>query len=86
MKKFIMYTKPSCGFCIRAKNLLAERGFQYEERVVGSNHAVGDVKQHCLSLNESAKVNTVPQIIFEEDGVERYVGGYTELAATIENY
>lgn len=86
MKRFIMYTKPNCGFCVRAKQLLAERGFQYEERVVGLKHGPGDVKQHCLSLNESAQVTTVPQIIFEEGGVERYVGGYTELAATIDNY
>lgn len=86
MKKFIMYTKPHCSFCSRAKQLLAERGFEYEERVVGAEHGPGDVKRHCLSLNESAQVRTVPQIIFHENGVERYVGGYTELAATIDKY
>jgi glutaredoxin len=86
MKKFILYTKPSCGFCVKAKALLAERGFTYEERIVGESYSPAEVKRHCVSINESAQVRTVPQIIFEDNGMERYVGGYTELSQTIDRY
>lgn len=86
MKKFIMYTKPHCGFCVKAKQLLAERGFQYEERIVGEEYQGEDVKDHCLKLNESARIATVPQIIFVEDEKECYVGGFTDLDRTIDRF
>jgi glutaredoxin len=86
MKKFILYTKTTCGFCVKAKNLLSERGMQYEERIVGEGYTGMDVKSHCTKLNESANVSTVPQIIFVEDDKECYVGGYAELNQNIDRY
>lgn len=65
----IIWSKTTCPFCVKAKDELAARGIDYEERVLG----VGWTKEQLLADVPGAR--TVPQIFI--DGV--YVGGYTEL-------
>jgi glutaredoxin 3 len=64
-----MYTTAWCGYCIRAKALLDERGLPYEEIRV-------DLEPNFRAkLEELTGGWTVPQIVI--DG--RPIGGYTEL-------
>ena len=42
MSKVLVYTTPTCPYCIRAKQLLASRGVEYEERNVSGNAAAAD--------------------------------------------
>lgn len=86
MAKFILYTKPGCGFCVKAKQLLARHGFEYEERVVGSDWPGGQVLEHCTKLKPSARIKTVPQIIYVNGDSESYIGGYQELSKSIERF
>jgi glutaredoxin 3 len=67
--KAIIYSKPNCPYCIRAKMLLQQKGVQYEERVIGE----GYTKQQLLEVVPNAR--TVPQILL--DGV--LVGGFDDL-------
>jgi glutaredoxin 3 len=67
--KAIIWTKPTCPYCVAAKNLLDMKGILYEERIIGENWT----KQQLLESVPTAK--TVPQIFLGEE----YVGGYTEL-------
>jgi glutaredoxin 3 len=67
--KAIIYSKPNCPYCIRAKTLLQQKGVQYEERVIGE----GYTKQQLLEVVPNAR--TVPQILL--DGV--LVGGFDDL-------
>lgn len=81
MKKVIVYGKPGCSFCIKAKEFLDNAGIVYEDRVVGLRYTGEQVREHCSKLSEGAQITTVPQIILVEDGVEKYIGGYTDLMA-----
>ena len=63
-------TKPGCPYCAKAKTLLNEKGFEYEELVMGKEVSFTALK--ALSGNE-----TWPQVFI--DG--KLVGGADELAA-----
>ncbi len=62
----LMFTKPGCGFCTKAKKLLDDRGWKYDE-VAGTPRRLRAI---------SAK-GTTPQVFI--DG--QYVGGCDELEA-----
>ena len=64
-----MYTTRWCGYCVRAKALLEDRGFAYEEI------SLDDDPQFRRNLHELTGGWTVPQILI--DG--RPIGGYAEL-------
>lgn len=66
-----IYTKPTCGFCIKAKALLDAKGIAYVEYDL--------VKQPALieeSISRSKRM-TVPQIFIKGE----HVGGFAELEA-----
>lgn len=83
MKKVIMYSKPSCGWCDKAKKLLDEKMIPYEERIVGTRFTAEQVREHCSRVDDHAVITTVPQIILTSDTGEEYIGGYTELASKV---
>ena len=69
MPNIRMYTTRWCGYCVRAKALLDQRGLEYEEISLD-----GDV-HFRQTLNELTGGWTVPQILIDE----KPIGGYTEL-------
>jgi glutaredoxin 3 len=69
MAKIQVYSTRWCGYCVRAKALLASRGIDYEE--ISLDHDPG-FRQKLFDLTGGW---TVPQILI--DG--RPIGGYTEL-------
>lgn len=71
----IVWTKDLCNYCTAAKSLLNVKGIAFEERKVGK----GYTREQLLEAVPNAK--TVPQIFL--DG--KYVGGFTELKALLEN-
>jgi glutaredoxin 3 len=64
-----MYTTRWCGYCVRAKTLLAGKKLAYEEI------HLDDDERFRETLHELTGGWTVPQILI--DG--RPIGGYTEL-------
>jgi glutaredoxin 3 len=70
MARIEVYTTPSCGYCVRAKRLLQERGLAYEE------FDVADDDELRTSIMQRSGRRTVPQIFI--DG--KSIGGYEELA------
>ena len=66
-----MYSTTWCGYCIRAKALLEQRGLEYEEVVMDDDPAF---RQKMLDLTGRW---TVPQIFIDDVPI----GGYTELWA-----
>jgi glutaredoxin len=64
----IIYGKPDCGYCTKAKKLADDIGVVYEYRDVFD----GDNMMEMMEAAPGAK--TVPQIF---EGF-RYIGGYTE--------
>lgn len=69
MSRVQMYTTAWCGYCVRAKALLDQRGIEYDEI------HLDDDAGFRARLNELTGGWTVPQILI--DG--RVIGGYTEL-------
>lgn len=65
----VLYTKPWCAYCLRAKRLLAEKGIAYREIDVG-----GDLEMRTW-LRHASGQGTVPQLFV--DG--RPYGGFREL-------
>ena len=69
MPKIVLYSTRWCGYCVRAKALLEERGIPYDEI------AVDDDPGFRRMLFDLTGGWTVPQILIDGDPV----GGYTEL-------
>ena len=67
--KAIVWSKYQCPYCEQAKQLLAQRGIEYEERKIGD----GWTKEDLLEAVPTAR--TVPQIFLNDE----LVGGFTEL-------
>ena len=70
-----IYAGENCIWCKRAKALAEEYEIPYEYKIVSTQEDIQEFK----SLFKNAK--TVPQIIWND----KYVGGYQDLAAEIEN-
>ena len=62
---FLIYTKPNCPFCVRAKTLLKSKGFAFEE-----------VEVTDPSQLPKPEFRTVPQIVSRANG---FIGGFQEL-------
>ena len=65
-----IYTTTYCGYCVRAKRLLGERGIPYEEIDV-----TGDDEARQWLVRETGGRRTVPQIFING----KAIGGFVEL-------
>jgi len=70
MARIEIYTKAFCGFCSRAKQLLAAKGVEFEEYDI----TMGGPKRAEM-LQRTHGRSTVPQIFIDD----RHVGGCTDL-------
>lgn len=69
--KAIVWSKDACPYCVQAKNLLAQKGIEFEERKIGE----GYTKEDLLEAVPDAR--TVPQIFLDGE----LVGGFSDLRA-----
>ncbi|MFL5347039.1 MAG: glutaredoxin 3 [Hyalangium sp.] len=67
-----LYTKPTCPYCVRAKQLLDSKGVRYEEIVIE-----GDAARRSEMIAAAHGRTTVPQIFI----AGRHVGGCDDLYA-----
>ena len=67
-----IYTGNFCGYCVRAKQLLSQKGVEYIEHQVGL-----DPEKRAEMVQRSRGARSVPQIFIGE----WHVGGYRELYA-----
>ena len=71
--KAIVWSKPACGYCVKAKNLLKSKGIEYEEKNIAEGHKIQDL----LELVPNAR--TMPQIWLDGE----HLGGYYELESKL---
>lgn len=69
--KAIIWSKDQCPYCVQAKNLLTQKGIEYEERNINN----GWDREDLLAAVPSAR--TVPQIFLDNE----LIGGFNELRA-----
>ena len=75
--KIICWTE--CPYCIRAKNLLIQKGAQFEYCSIDQS---AELLAHYKTIYSHG---TVPIIVLMEDGLDdKLIGGYTELVAFFE--
>jgi glutaredoxin 3 len=67
-----MYTTPICPFCVRAKQLLAQKGVAFEE-----HNVMLDPAMRGQMMDRAGGARTVPQIFING----QHVGGCDELYA-----
>jgi glutaredoxin 3 len=72
--RIVLYTTHPCGWCRRARQLLAEHGLVYEEVDVRDD----DARREWLVATTGGR-RTLPQIFVDD----RPIGGYQELAALL---
>jgi len=70
MSEVRIYTTTYCGYCVRAKQLLAKKGVPYQEIDV-----TGDHDARAWLVEASGGRRTVPQIFIGG----KPIGGFTEL-------
>ena len=69
MSRIQIYTTRWCGYCVRAKMLLDEKGLAYEEI------ALDDDPAYRKRIFDATGGWTVPQVLIDGEPI----GGYTEL-------
>jgi len=74
-KSIAIITKPGCSFCAKAKQLLNDKGFAYEEIVLGKDATSVSVK--AISGN-----STVPQVFFDGQNI----GGSDDLEVFLQDF
>ena len=71
MSKITIYSKPNCEFCEKAKSMVKNLGFEYEEKMFGKDFKTPDELFEAVGK----QVRTMPQIIIDD----KHIGGYNEL-------
>jgi glutaredoxin len=71
--KAVVWSKPACPYCVKAKNLLKNKGIEYEEKNIAEGYNIQDL----LELVPNAK--TMPQIWLDGE----HLGGYDQLEAKL---
>ncbi|WP_211829104.1 GrxA family glutaredoxin [Kistimonas asteriae] len=75
MKRFTIFGRPGCGFCVRAKELCEQKGLPYKYVDIYEE----GISKEDLEKTVGRPVETVPQIFHGQD----YIGGFTELDAYV---
>lgn len=75
---YTIYSKPNCPFCDKAKNLLKMKGEEFEFLTLGVDYSREDLIEKIQS-SYGVIPRTMPQILKGEE----YIGGYTELEASL---
>ena len=68
--KVEIYSSANCAFCVAAKNLLKQRGFDYQEFRIDAEPS------KLAEMVARAKRRTVPQVFINDE----HVGGFEDLA------
>lgn len=71
MKQIKLYSWSYCPYCVSAKKLLQQKGYDFKEIILD------DKEQELEELRAKTQQRTVPQIFVGEE----FIGGYSELAA-----
>lgn len=83
---YIIYSKPNCPQCDTAKDMLAQKGQKYEERILDMGQPKDPNKKYYTIEELKELVPTarsVPQIFQVRDGAKSYVGGLKELGLSL---
>ena len=70
---YTIYSKPSCGYCLQARDLLEQNELEFEYKQLGTHYSLDEL----MTLSPDAK--SFPQIF--KDG--NCIGGYLDLVESL---
>ena len=69
-----IYSKPSCGYCLQARDLLEQNNLDFEYLQLGTHYSLDEL----MTIAPNAK--SFPQIfVVDENGNKDLIGGHSEL-------
>jgi glutaredoxin 3 len=71
--KFVVYSKPNCPYCEKAKMTLTNKGYDWAENKLGTDFD----RDEMMEMFPQAR--TFPQVVLLEEGGNTNIGGYDEL-------
>ena len=77
----VVYSKPNCPSCVKAKMLLKLKNIPFTESIIGKDIQVETLMKE-FELNNLPMPRTAPQIILHG----KYVGGYEQLIQYIDDH
>ena len=77
-RSFYLYTTPDCPFCVKAKELLDDKGYSHLAMELGWEHPT------LARLKEEMDWGTVPMVFELEGRDHKFVGGYDDLVILLE--
>lgn len=82
--KIVIYSKPNCPWCVKAKELMKKLHMEYSEKILDVNYTREELRE---MVNGSAPVSmtpplTVPQIFVDGNRI----GGYEDFADWCDNH
>ena len=80
MSRTVVYSKPMCPYCDKAKAVLKNLDVKFETIQVGTDISVQKLTEE-FEVNGLPQPKSVPQIILQG----KYIGGYQELVKYIED-
>ena len=72
--KFLVFTKNRCSYCDRAKDLIVQKGYEYESINIEVDNNID------ILLEKNKYARTMPQIFIND----KLIGGYTDLVKYFE--
>ena len=72
-KHYTVYMKTTCPFCIQARDEL------FRQKVGHTIYVLDDEPARLQSLKDFYNHHTVPMVFVRENGMEKLIGGYTDL-------
>ena len=67
--KAVIYSKPACGYCVAAKNLMNTKGIEYTEHYLDNQESI------MQFITEHPDKRSMPQIWIDDE----HIGGFEQL-------
>lgn len=77
--KVEIYTKDACPYCVQAKNLFKNQGWEFTEHYITAD--TRETLLENLTTRLGTPPRTVPQIFIDNQAI----GGYTDLVKWVQN-
>lgn len=80
----VIYTKPNCPWCVKAKELMKKLNLEYSEKILDVDYTRDELRE---LVNGSAPVSMTPPLTVPQIFVyNKRVGGYEDFAEWCDNH
>ncbi len=77
MKKYVLFIKESCPFCVLALNLLKEKDLECDVITVNENVMLAEEAKKAFNWR------TFPIVLLQEENISKLIGGFDDLKGIV---